>query len=121
MIQRCTNPNTKQFKDYGGRGITVCDEWLSFDAFLRDMGEKPDGLLIDRIDNDAGYSKQNCKWSSRREQQSNQRRTWHLTVGGVTKPLADWVRERGGLYPALVRNRITKGWSVERALGITVS
>ena len=121
MIQRCTNPKTKQFKDYGGRGIKVCDEWLSFDAFLRDMVECPAGNSLDRIDNDAGYSKENCRWTTRAEQQRNQRRTRWLTVDGVTKTLPEWARERG-LYTSLVRNRIVKsGWTVERALGMTVS
>ena len=121
MIQRTTNPRTKQFEDYGGRGITVCDEWRDFAVFLADMGERPAGLLLDRIDNDRGYSKDNCRWTTRAEQQTNQRRTRWLTIDGATKPLATLARE-AGLYPTLVRNRIVNGgWSPERALRTPVT
>ena len=63
----------KQYNDYGGRGITLCEEWKDFNTFLSDMGEKPDGKSIDRIDNDKGYYKENCKWSTPREQAENRR------------------------------------------------
>lgn len=73
MIQRCTNPNTKDFKDYGGRGIVVCDRWMIFRNFLADMGERPEGKTLDRIDNDGNYGIGNCKWSTPSEQQRNKR------------------------------------------------
>lgn len=73
MRQRCKNPNDPKFKDYGARGIKVCSEWDSFAQFFEDMGEKPDGLSIDRKDNDKGYSKENCKWSTPLEQANNRR------------------------------------------------
>lgn len=74
MIYRCSNPNNKFWKDYGGRGITVCESWLnSFEVFLEDMGDPPIGLTLDRLDNDAGYSKGNCAWRTPKEQTNNRR------------------------------------------------
>ena len=73
MVQRVTNPNNKRYSDYGGRGITVCEKWLDFEGFYEDMGERPKGKTLDRIDNNLSYCKGNCKWSTLSEQQSNRR------------------------------------------------
>jgi hypothetical protein len=74
MIQRCTNPKFHQFKDYGGRGIQVCDRWReSFEAFLADMGEPPEGHTLDRIQNYGDYEPGNCRWATRDEQRKNSR------------------------------------------------
>lgn len=84
MKARCTNKNFRQYPDYGGRGIKVCDEWLNnFNQFITDMGEKPDGYSLDRINNNGDYTPQNCKWSSKKEQQRNQRRTHKIIIEGV--------------------------------------
>lgn len=81
MKQRCSNPKTSGWANYGGRGITVCQEWQdSYEAFLRDMGEAPDGLTIERINNDLGYYKENCRWATKKEQAENQRPRKDLKV-----------------------------------------
>ncbi len=74
MKDRCLNPRSLAFPSYGGRGIVVCERWLSFENFLSDMGERPEGLSIERKDNNKGYFKENCKWATRSEQQKNKRR-----------------------------------------------
>jgi hypothetical protein len=74
MLQRCTNPKINRFMHYGGRGITVCDRWHQFENFFADMGERPPGLTLDRIDNDGNYEPSNCRWATVSEQNSNQQR-----------------------------------------------
>jgi hypothetical protein len=74
MLYRCGNINCPQWKDYGGRGIKVCESWLSFENFIKDMGKRPQGLSIDRINNNGNYEPTNCKWSTQKEQIANQRR-----------------------------------------------
>jgi hypothetical protein len=73
MIQRCTNSNNPHYQNYGKRGIKVCKEWMEFAAFIKDMGKRPKGLMLERKDNDAGYSPQNCIWADRMTQNNNSR------------------------------------------------
>jgi len=121
MIQRCTNSNCQVWKHYGGRGITVCDRWRnSFEAFLRDMGERPAHLTLERLDNSKGYSPDNCAWRTRREQSRNQRSNRVFTVAGVTACLTE-LAERFGVNRDTVKRRLQRGWLVEDAFTRKVS
>lgn len=93
MKNRCSNPNDPKFKNHGGRGITVCKEWVeSFDRFIQDIGERPEGYTIDRIDNNLGYCKENCKWSSYTEQNNNKNNNIRLTYNGECKTVSEWAK-----------------------------
>lgn len=118
MRQRCTNPANHKYNTYGGRGITVCERWSDFRLFMQDMGPKPGpDYSIDRIDNNKGYSPENCRWATRSEQQRNTSKNRMLTCHGETKSLADWAEQSGIPYKKL-QDRVGKlGWSAERALG----
>jgi hypothetical protein len=112
MLQRCTNPKTMQYADYGGRGITVCETWRKFAAFHADMGTPVAGRSLERRDNNKGYSKDNCYWATRAEQSRNKRNNVLLTAKGETLTLSEWAR-RLGTCRATVRERLDRGWSVE--------
>jgi hypothetical protein len=114
--QRCTHPPHPKWKDYGGRGISMCDRWLdSFSAFLEDMGPRPAGMTLERHDNDGPYAPWNCQWATRKAQQQNRRVTAFITFGEQTKCAADWAREVG-LTEGCLSSRIRAGWPTERAL-----
>jgi len=115
MIDRCNNVSNSRYSDYGGRGITVCKEWLDFESFRRDMGDAPAGLTLDRKDNFAGYDKANCRWATGQEQQRNRRLNLIITLNGVSKCLSEWA-ESIGIKRVTLDARIKRGWSHERAL-----
>lgn len=116
MKQRCQNPRDPRYPDYGGRGIAVCQRWLSLEAFIADMGPtwRP-GLTLDRVDVNGNYELSNCRWITHAEQQRNRRNNLALTFRGESRPLAEWA-ELLGLRHQTVRSRLRSGWSVERAL-----
>ncbi len=116
MISRCTNVSNKRYEDYGGRGIKVCGKWLNFEGFWEDMGQTyKKGLTIDRIDNDKDYSKNNCKWSTPKEQSNNRRNNYLVTFNGETQTLKQWA-ERLNINYSTLRKRLIRGWSILRAL-----
>lgn len=116
MIQRCTDPRVPEYHRYGGRGITVCPEWASFERFISDMGHRPfTGATIDRANNDLGYCPENCRWDTRKAQARNQVTNHRLTFNGETCTLAEW-SERLGIVYSTLRARIRRGWDTETAL-----
>ncbi len=115
MIQRCTNANSEGYKYYGSRCITVPERWLKYENFLKDMGERPQGKSIERIDNNKGYGPDNCKWASRMEQVNNRRNTIHITIGGETRTAAQWADIRG-MERKVVYARIKDGWEKTDAI-----
>jgi hypothetical protein len=115
MISRCINANRPDYKHYGGRGITVCSRWRnSFSDFLSDMGEKPEGKSIDRIDNALGYEPGNCRWATKHQQMQNTRTNRQISFGGETLTLGEWARRLGIRHESL-RTRL-ENWPIERAL-----
>jgi len=93
---RCLNPKSKDYSRYGGKGITICKEWAdSFDQFYKDMGKKPEGFSIDRINNEMGYFSENCKWSNRSEQQRNKSNSLWVEWKGQIKHILDVAKELG--------------------------
>lgn len=116
MIQRCTNPKRRAYPRYGGRGIMVCDRWMVFENFLEDMGERPAGLTLERVDNDGNYEPGNCIWATRRTQNRNSSQVVRVTLGGETRPVVEWC-EIIGISINTVRCRVKKhSWTYERAL-----
>jgi hypothetical protein len=121
MIQRCHNPNNVGYKNYGQRGIDVCKRWRNnrngFQNFLLDMGERPNRkYFIERINNNKGYTKNNCIWTTKKEQTRNMRRNINITFNNKTQCLMDWSIELGIPYNTL-RSRIFKlNWPVNKAL-----
>jgi len=117
MKSRCYRRKARGYRNYGGRGVRVCERWRkSFLAFFQDMGVRPSPEhSIDRIDNDGNYEPGNCRWSTRREQNRNRRDNRFLEFNGKTLCLADWA-ERHGMRRGTLHDRLGRGWSLEEAL-----
>ncbi len=116
MWDRCNNPNCKSFANYGGRGISVCDQWKSYKVFRRDMGPRLDGVSIERIDNNGGYEPTNCRWATAKDQANNRRSSRRITWKGERKTVAEW-EDATGVSQFTIRRRIDDfGWSINKAL-----
>lgn len=117
MRMRCLNPNTSAFKNYGGRGITVCDKWLNdFDAFHADMGLVPVGFSLDRVDNNNGYSPENCRWATDKEQHNNKRNNVAIEHEGIKLNMSQWAERLGLNKDTLWRRLNVLGMPAVRAL-----
>ena len=117
MLRRCRNPNHPSWKNYGGRGIGVCERWKSYDNFLSDMGRKPSPLhTLERNNNELGYGPENCRWSTRHQQLINRRNNWMITRDGLTLCSSDWCRRVGLKYMTFWVRVKRYGWTVDRAL-----
>jgi hypothetical protein len=118
MIARTSDPNHTAFKNYGGRGIAVCETWNTFEAFSSDMkaGFQVD-LELERIDMNGNYEPSNCKWATRQEQQRNRRNNHRLSFQGKNLTVQEW-GECLGIKPNTIITRLQRGWSAERALEI---
>jgi hypothetical protein len=115
MKSRCTDPNATGYKNYGGRGIGFCDRWKNFPAFWEDMGERPQGTTLDRINCDLGYYKENCRWADSAVQAKNKRFNKSIEFRGRMVSLPDLAREFNVSYHTL-RYRYLHGWSLEDAI-----
>jgi len=116
MRKRCLCTTEAAYPNYGGRGITICDQWESFPQFLSDMGRRPSpNHSLDRKNNDGPYSPENCRWATRTEQARNTRKNVYLSMEGVTMTLPEWA-ERIGVKPKSLYHRRKRGWSDERIL-----
>jgi len=111
MKNRCFSKNNKYYDRYGERGITVCSDWMEFNGFYKDMGNKPENMSLDRIDNNKGYSKENCKWSNIEDQNNNRHNS--LLFKGLS--ISQWCRKLE-MPRETVWGRIKRGWSTEDAL-----
>lgn len=118
MRNRCSNPNNTSYPWYGGRGVSVCQEWASFERFMADMGPRPSAdHSIDRIDSNGNYEPSNCRWATRAEQQHNRHDNVWLELNGRRQLIGDWAAELGVTRQAISK-RLRKGWPLERALSV---
>jgi hypothetical protein len=120
MKARCLYPSSPKFATYGAIGISFVESWQKFENFLADMGERPDGTTLDRIDNTKGYCKENCRWATRVEQQRNLRSNRLLTHNGITQCLTAWA-ECTEIKAACITSRLRRGWPIDKALTVPTS
>jgi hypothetical protein len=113
MMQRCYDNNHKAYKNYGGRGISVCERWHTFSLFYIDMGEPPLPFSIDRVNNDGNYDISNCRWATKQEQACNTRINHLITHNGITRCASQWAEEFG-INRSTLETRIRNGWPEEQ-------
>jgi hypothetical protein len=115
MLGRCNNPNATSFKRYGAKGIKVCDAWHDFRVFYADMGDIPEGRTLDRIDNDKGYSKENCRWADPKTQSRNRINTVMAEWNGKLMPVAE-IAEINGIGRRFLHARLKRGIPIDVAI-----
>lgn len=114
---RCRNTNHRNYKDYGGRGVDMCDAWFnSFEQFYKDVGDIPEGMSLDRINNDKGYFKENCRWATKAEQSKNRRNSIIMKHKDITMCLKDWARKLNKPYSSM-KVLAKRGLSIEQIIG----
>lgn len=117
MIERCTNKDHRSYKYYGGRGISVCKRWLDYENFKMDMFTSyKEGFSLDRIDNDCGYNKDNCRWVPKNRQASHTRRSCIIEYDGKKQNLSDWARQLGIKRSTLAQRYYVYNWNIEKCL-----
>lgn len=120
MKSRCFDVSNPAYSNYGGRGITVCERWMKFSNFLADMAPRPQGLLLDRVDNDKNYEPGNCQWATRKEQNSNRRSCIYVSIQGSTVTLKEACRIAGLKYRPVHKRIAIRGWDIARALSTPI-
>lgn len=116
MITRCYNKKSDRYPYYGGRGITVQESWRQFANFHADMGDRPKGFTLERVDVNGNYGPDNCVWASKKTQARNRRTTRWLVLDGVKKSAAEWAELQGYADAEVIYNRLKRGWSVEESI-----
>ncbi|HQW57347.1 MAG TPA: helix-turn-helix transcriptional regulator [Gammaproteobacteria bacterium] len=119
MMARCHNPKNKAFCRYGQRGISVCLSWHNFANFLKDMGEPPIGLTLERLNNDGNYEPSNCRWVSMKSQMNNRRSNHYITFEGRTQTRQQWIDEIN-IPKSTFANRLKRGWSIQKILHTSI-
>ena len=121
MLRRCNNPKDKEYHNYGGRGISVCERWSKFENFIADMGDKPSPHhSLDRYpDKNGNYEPSNCRWATMLEQGLNRRTNRNVTYMGKTQTVSQWSQELG-INDTTIYQRIRYGWTMEEALSTPV-
>ena len=119
MIQRCANSKSHGYEHYGGKGIKVCDKWKTFSGFLSDMGVRPEGMSLDRVNGNCDYEVNNCRWATNIQQANNMSSNRFIEYNGKRLTVSQWTRELGGM-PSMVASRLKNGWDEIRAVSTPV-